>query len=261
MRSSLLLRAGLAAAGALILAGAAGCAIHIPPPASAAIAPTDPDRAWAAVLARFVDEKGGIDFAGLSKDPADLETYVGYLSRVSPASDPGRFPTPEMKLAYWINAYNALAMYNVIRSGMPPDLYAVRVRFFYRNRFQLGGAYISLYDLENKVIRPLGDPRVHAALNCMARGCPRLPREPFRGDLLDAELQATTQYFFGEERNVGLEPDKKTVRFNQILEFYREDFLKKAPTLTAFVNRYRSSPIPEDWKVEFTPYDWRLNSR
>ena len=261
MRSSRLLRAALPAAALLVLSGSAGCAIQVPPPKAAAIAPANPDDAWASVLSRFVDGQGRIDFAGLARDPADLETYVEYLSRVSPASDPGRFPTSQLQMAYLINAYNALAMFNVLRSGMPADLHAVRVRFFYRHHFLLGGSSISLYDLENKVIRPLGDPRVHAALNCMAKGCPRLPREPFRADLLDAELQATTQYFFNEERNVRLEPEKKTVRFNQILQFYKEDFLKKAPSLIAFANRYRASPIPEDWKVEFIPYDWRLNSR
>jgi hypothetical protein len=243
----------------LVLAGA--CAVRVPPPHAARGEAADPDSAWAAVLSRFVDEKGRIDFAGLAREPGDLERYVAHLSRVGPASEPGRYPTPEARLAYWINGYNALAMYNAIRSGMPPDLYKVRVRFFYRDSFLLDGSYISLYDLENKVVRPLGDPRVHAALNCMARGCPRLPREPFRADMLDAELEATNQYFFNEERNVRLDPEKKTVHLNQILEFYTEDFLKKAPSLIAWVNRYRSSPIPGDWKVAFIPYDWRLNSR
>ena len=152
-------------------------------------------------------------------------------------------------------------MYNTIRSGMPRDLNAVKVRFFYKNRFQLGGSDISLYDFENKVIRPIGDPRVHFALNCMARGCPRLPREPFRADMLDAELEASAQYFFSEDRNVKLEPDRKTVRLSQILQFYTDDFLKKVPSLIACANKYRQDKIPEGWKVEFIPYDWQLNSQ
>ena len=241
---------------------AAGCAIRVPPPRNVSIpAPDPPDRAWASVLSRFVDSTGRIDFAGLAREPGELEAYVAWLSRVSPVSDPGKFPTAGLAMAYWINAYNALAMYNAVRSGLPPDLHKVRVRFFYRDRFLLGGSYISLYDLENKVIRPLGDPRVHSALNCMARGCPRLPREPFQADMLDAELEATTQYFFNEERNVQLDPARKVIRVSQILEFYREDFLEKAPSLHAFISKYRSSPVPADWKVEFIPYDWRLNSQ
>ena len=38
---------------------------------------------------------------------------------------------------------------------------------------------MSLYTLENDVIRPLGDERVHFALNCMVVSCPRLPRVAF----------------------------------------------------------------------------------
>jgi hypothetical protein len=238
-----------------------GCAISIPPPTTAAGAPASPEKAWGLVLSRFVDEKGRIDFAGMAKDPADLETYVAFLARVSPASDPQSFPTPQARLAFYINAYNALAMFDVLRSGQPPDLGAVKVRFFYRNRFRLGGSSTSLYHLENEVIRPMGDPRVHAALNCMARGCPRLPREPFRADLLDAQLDAGAREFFNEERNVKLEPERATVRFSQILEFYASDFLKKAPSLIAFADDYREQKIPADWKVEFLPYDWRLNAQ
>jgi hypothetical protein len=51
------------------------------------------------------------------------------------------------------------------------------------------------------------------------------------------------------------------VRLSQILQFYTDDFLKKAPSLIAFVNRYRDVKIPEGWKVEFIPFDGRLNSQ
>jgi hypothetical protein len=240
---------------------ALACAVRVPPPRLTEQETAAPDKAWASVLSRFVDEKGRIDFAGMARDPHDLEVFVAWLAKVSPAAQPGSFPTPESRLAYDINAYNALAMYDTIRSGMPRDLNAVKVRFFYKNRFQLGGSDISLYDFENKVIRPMGDPRVHFALNCMARGCPRLPREPFRADMLDAELEASAQYFFNEDRNVKLEPDRKTVRLSQILQFYTDDFLKKAPSLIAYVNKYHQDRIPDGWNVEFIPYDWQLNAQ
>jgi hypothetical protein len=106
---------------------------------------------------------------------------------------------------------------------------------------------------KNKVIRPLGDPRIHTALNCMARGCPRLPREPFQADMLDAELNATTQFFFNEERNVQVDPARKAVRFNQILEFYTEDFLKKAPSLIAYANSTAPRPSRKTGKSSSFP--------
>ena len=51
------------------------------------------------------------------------------------------------------------------------------------------------------------------------------------------------------------------MRLSQILQFYTDDFLKKAPSLVAYVNKYRQDKIPEAWKVEFIPYDWQLNSQ
>lgn len=244
----------------------AGCAVNVAPPKTAAgeagtARAVAPEKAWANVLTKYVDETGKIDFLALSKDRADLDAYVSWIGRVSPANTAASFPTKESRLAYYLNAYNALAMYNVLESGMPKDLNAVKVRFFYRNKLGIGGEKMSLYDLENKIIRPMGDPRVHFALNCMVRGCPRLPREPFRADQLDMELQATAQYFLNEPRNVELQPDKQTVRFSQILQFYTEDFLKQSPSLIAYANGYRESKIPDGYKVEYIPYDWILNQK
>jgi len=259
--------AGVAASAILLLA-LGGCAVNVPPPKTAAAtagaaAPDDAaiQKGWADVLSKYVDDSGKIDFISLSKDRAGLDAYVAWIGRVSPANTPAAFPTKDARLAYYINAYNALAMYNVLESGMPKDLNAVKVRFFYRNKLGIGGEKMSLYDLENKIIRPMGDPRVHFALNCMVRGCPRLPREPFRADQLELELQATAQYFLNEPRNVEIQADKQTVRFSQILQFYTEDFLKKSPSLIAYANGYRESKIPESYKVDFIPYDWTLNQK
>lgn len=244
-----------------LLLASFGCAINVKTPKTAAAGPASPQAAWAKVLSRYVDENGRIDFADVAKNPADLETYVAYVARVNPESDTSAFPTRESKLAYDLNAYNALAMYNVILFGIPPELESGKIRFFYRTNFEVGGKRMSLYALENKIIRPMGEPRVHFALNCMVRGCPRLPREPFHAERLDLELEAVAQYFFQEARNVKLEPEKQVVRFSQILQFYTEDFLKMAPSLIDYANKYREEKIPKTWKVEFIPYDWTVNKQ
>jgi hypothetical protein len=211
------------------------------------------------VLDARVDELGRIDFSGVAEDPADLDVYVAWVAAVSPESSPGTFPSPETRLAYYLNAYNALAMYNVIQSGVPATLADRKFRFFYRDRLVMGGRRISLYELENGIVRPLGDPRIHFALNCMVRGCPRLPRVPFEAARLDAQLDEAAWLFLGEERNVRLDPSAKTVHFSEILRFYTKDFLAKAPSLIEYANRYRSEPIPADYKVRFIPYDWTVN--
>lgn len=233
----------------------ASCASNVSTPRPAIESLASPEGAWGSVLSRAVDDGGRIDFAGISSDPANLDAYVAWLSR---AQTP---PAREAKLAHLLNAYNALAMYNAVRSGIPAELDSRKVKFFYRDRFELGGRRISLYALENLGIRPLGDPRVHFALNCMARSCPRLPKEPFRAETLDADLDRLAREFCNDPRNVTTDPAAKVVRFSEILKFYTEDFLKAAPSLIAYANRYRDEKIPEDYRVEFIPYDWTLNKQ
>jgi hypothetical protein len=250
---------------AAVLAAAAfalgGCAVAVPPPKTAAAGPEAANAAWGAVLEHFVDDEGRIAFDRLAVDRGDLDRYVAYLAVTDPESSPSAFPRGEDVLAFYLNAYNALAMYNAIESGIPPELETIKVRFFYRDRLRLGGRSISLYALENSIIRPLGEPRVHFALNCMVRGCPRLPRKPFEGATLDADLEAGARLFFSEERYVRLDASRRTVFLSQILEWYEKDFLARARSLTAYVDRYRGEPIPADWRVAFIPYDWKLNSQ
>jgi Protein of unknown function, DUF547 len=74
---------------------------------------------------------------------------------------------------------------------------------------QVGGEAISLYDYENKVIRALGDPRIHFALNCMSVSCPVLPREVFTPEKLNAQLDREAKKFFAEPRNVAVNEAKK----------------------------------------------------
>jgi len=215
---------------------------------------------WQAVLQDFVNDQGQVDFKGLQAQPGDLNAYVAWVARYSPTSHPQLFDSRNKALAYYLNSYNALAMYNVLADGLPESLSGLtKVNFFYFRELKVGGRWISLYDYENKVIRPLGDERVHFALNCMAAGCPHLPRRPFVADQIEAVLDHEAHMFFANRKNLEVDHQAKTVRISEILDFYTEDFLARAPSLIAYVNRYLDTPIPEDYRVEFIPYDWRVN--
>ena len=220
----------------------------------------DPDATWAAVLEEFVDDRGRVDFHGLAQNPRDLHATVAHIYATGPRSSPYRYPDRDDRITYYINAYNALAMFNVIESGVPNDLFGLnKVDFFVLQRITIDGEERSLYGLENNVIRPLGEERIHFALNCMVVGCPRLPREPFAADRLDQQLEREAAYFFSEPRNLTVDHDNRTVYLSGILDFFTEDFLAVEPNLIAYVNRYRDEPIPEDYDVAFFDYDWTIN--
>jgi hypothetical protein len=146
----------------------------------AAMTTRDWETIWTKVLSRYVDDEGTIDFAGLRADRSHLDQVVAFVATIDPASAPERVFTRQSQLAYYINAYNALAMYGVLEAGIPKSFGGLRkFSFFYLRTFTIGAQSISLYDFENKVIRPLGEERVHFALNCMVVSCPRLPRRAF----------------------------------------------------------------------------------
>lgn len=235
-------------------------------PASAAPGQSDLDvRAWQAlwtdVLQRNVDDEGRIDFATLSHDHSELDRIVAFINDHDPVSAPALFPTHNARLAYYIDAYNALAMWGVIKDGIPQTLgWLKRIQFFYFQTFVIGGRVISLYDLENKVIRPMGEARVHFALNCMTVSCPRLPRTAFSSGDLDLKLESAARYFLHEPRNVMVDEKKQQILVSAIFNFYTGDFLVLAPSLIAYINRYQTDPVP-DYPVQFAEYDWTVNDR
>ena len=246
--------------GALALVFLAGCASVSRPSGVQSTAGSPPYQAWARVLDKHVDSEGRVNFAAVKNDRSDLDHFVAYVFDNGPNNRPELFPTPQAVLAFHINAYNALAMHKVIESGIPQSLAGLKkVTFFAFGKVQVGGEKISLYDYENKVIRALGDPRIHVALNCMSVGCPRLPKDVFLADTLDAQLDRESVRFFAEPRNVSVNINARTLTLSEILKFYTSDFLSKAPSLGAYVNLYRQIKVPEDYAVEFSNYDWTIN--
>lgn len=241
---------------------ASGCTTLVPAPAVRERPSVEPIESWARVLERFVDNQGRVNFAALARDRADLDRYVAWIYVYGPANQPQQYPSASHVMAFHLNAYNALAMYNVIESGIPQTNSGfAKVRFFFLRKIKVAGEEMTLRGYENDVIRKLGDPRVHFALNCMSVSCPRLPRAPFAAGRLEQQLERETRFFFSEPRNLRADDAARTVRLSEILDFFPEDFLATAPSLISYVSRYRQPPVPESYKVKFIPYDWTINKQ
>lgn len=251
--------------------GMGGCATQVPLPGGGGAAVGSDEAAaeraasaWARVLDRFVDAQGEVDFAALAADRADLDTVVRQVA----ATSHDRLTGWPAQMAWLINAYNALSMFNVIDSGIPDSHAGLnKLKFFISRQFNIGGRWLSLYSFENEVIRPLGrqqaDPRLHFALNCSAVSCPVLPRQPFSADGLDTELTREARAFFARPGNFRIDTASRTVWLNEILAFYTEDFVPvPAHSLITYANRFAPEAAPLDFAVRFTPYDWTIaNSR
>ncbi|MEM1190419.1 MAG: DUF547 domain-containing protein [Pseudomonadota bacterium] len=222
-------------------------------------------EAWARVLERYVDDEGRTDFIALAENSADLKQVVDVVAEFGPNSNPESFSSRDAVLAYHANSYNALAMYGVIDEGIPAGFnsFFKRAGFFKFRKVRIDGGNTNLYDYENRVIRPLGEPRIHFALNCMVRDCPRLPQQPFPAEGLDDVLEAASWEFFSKPRHLQLDHDKKRVNVSAILDFYTEDFVPsgRARDLGGYINRYLKQPLPTDYKIGFIKYDWTINQQ
>lgn len=239
------------------------------------------------VLQRFVNDTGRVDYTALQQQTGDLEQYSGLLATYSPDSHPELFPTEHDRLAYWINAYNAAAITNVLAHYPIASVADVRrpwaffflprkSGFFLFQRLTLGGATTSLYTLENRVIRKrFDDPRIHFALNCASLGCPHLPQHTFRAADLETQLDRETRAFVAEARNVRIDHATNTVWLSEIFKWYKKDFLgwyrRAHPQHEATLLHYITAYLPADkaaelqqaapYRIRFVPYDWCLNDQ
>jgi hypothetical protein len=220
---------------------------------------------WAQVLTQHVDEQGRVDFSAIAAQPAHLESYIEAVADYGPRTAPAQFNDAATVLAYHINTYNAQAMYGVIERGIPEgfDSFFKRTSFFRLRTVLIDGEETNLQNYENKVIRPLGEPRAHFVLNCMVRDCPRLPRKPFVAQSLAEDLEIATREFFQHPGKLHVEQGAQVVRLSAILDFYTEDFVAsgKAADLPAYVNRYIDKPLPAGYRVKFFDYDWTINKQ
>lgn len=265
--------------------GALAVALAVSPARGvAAAAPRPAYEDYRAVLMAFVDANGFVDYAGLRDQRAFLDDFVIYLGQL----DPGTYEAwsrPD-KIAFWINAYNALTLRAIIdhypiQPASPNGSYPVNsIRqipgVFDQVRVIVMGQSQTLQYIETKHLRrDLGEPRVHMALVCAAVSCPRLRNEPYEGARLDAQLDDQVRTFLADARHFRIDRGKGTVRVSEIFRWYAEDFAApKVPrndraalersALVHFAARYVAAAdraFLEKARIEYVPYDWTLNEQ
>lgn len=229
------------------------------------------------VLKERVDDEGLVDYATLQEDRDRFDRYIALLGAYSPQSHPDLFPSDSVKLAYWINAYNAFTMAGVLAHYPVQSVTKIRPAFaFFRAiKFIAGGRELALDNIEHGIVRPeFREPRVHFALNCASMSCPKLPRHAFHPAKLDAELADACKQFVAEDRNVLVNPDERTLTLSMVFKWYEGDFLdwltrEKAlenPVITDYVKLCAHGEKLRflkrgDYRIDYFPYDWTLNDR
>jgi hypothetical protein len=221
--------------------------------------------AFASLLNQYVDSNGNVDYTGWkTNDKESLKLYLESLTQ----ADPDKKTTREHKLAYWINAYNALTIYGILEKYPTSSIRNHTSRLFGYNiwkdlKLQVADIAYSLDDIEHKVLRKMQEPRIHFAIVCASHSCPQLLSEAYTQDKLNEQLNDNALNFFSNEDNFRIDEKKRIIYLSSILDWFSEDFGDNTAEVIESIRNF----LPESeneishWKVRYLPYSWKLNDQ
>ena len=177
-----------------------------------------------------------------------------YISQLEGLTDQIGWSRNE-KLAYWINLYNAATVRLIVQNhavrsitdingGKPWDKKVVTV----------GPKNYTLNQIENDIIRPnFNEPRIHFAINCAAKSCPKLMNSAFIPDNLNSQLTKQAKSFVNGSKN---DISANKIIISKIFEWYADDF---GVSVIDYINKYSTVKIEVNTTIEYKEYNWDLN--
>jgi hypothetical protein len=218
------------------------------------------NQIYASLLKKHVSNNR-VNYDGFKKDEKLFDEYLAVLSRTHVKSLSGN-----KLFAFYINAYNAFTIKLVLTKY--PDINSIKeIGGFFSNPWSkkfilLQGRTVSLDHIEHDILRPkFKDPRVHFAINCASKSCPRLRDEPYDGETLDDQLDDQAREFINDKKNNFIKED--TLFTSKIFKWFKKDF---SDNLLLFIKRYASEGLKEklnssgeNIKISYLNYDWSLN--
>jgi len=225
-------------------------------------------RIWDELLQRYVDDLGRVNYRRWKAEAADvLRVWLESLADVDLAD----LTDADARLALWLNAYNAIAISQVLEvypiASIRPKVLGIPnwlsfLDFFTRSNTIIGGKKYSLNQIEHAILRPeFAEPRIHFALVCASVGCPLLRRGAYFPESVRTQLEADASRFIHNPDKVRYDAQKKTLYLSKIFKWYEEDFVKAAGSVAEYVGGYLGpeAAVGDGWAIVFLPYDWNLN--
>jgi len=259
----------------LLLAGLIYLSISIAVPSQSANSSPFDHSLLTQILQEFVSREGWINYQGL-KDLGSGKLAL-YVERLEKASLSGM--SQEELMAFYINAYNAFTL-KLIVDNYPlesirkiPDLSGIAGFGQWKKAlWSLNNKKLSLDTIEHKILRPMGDPRIHFALVCAAKSCPDLAPRAYTAENLDEMLETQGRRFNQSSKGLQISSEKRfltsvpVLKLSSIYKWFRKDFFKVSEDLPHFVHPYANAGVKafieknkKDLKIEYMDYDWSLN--
>lgn len=211
---------------------------------------------WDGLLQEFVSSNGTVNYKGMKRKMDVLDEYLIQLRDNGPAADWSK----NEKKAYYINAYNAYCIKFVLTKYPVASVNDINFsgKEIWDFKFvKLGDKTITLRFLENDLLRPMGDPRIHFAINCASVSCPKLANTAYTADNVNSMMNKMAKAFINDASKNSL--TAKKIKISKIFEWYKEDFTKGGESLIDYINKYSDVTIAPGAKIEYLEYNWSLN--
>lgn len=226
---------------------------------------------WQVLVTRFASGDG-VDYRNFARVQRLLEGYLGRIARARP----DLWSIPSEALAFYLNAYNAIAIHQVIQHYPVGSLPEIPLAF--ARPYPVGRELLSLNTLLHAKIRAFGDPRVHAAVVPAARSAPRL--RAFTSTELDQELDVAMRALLADPvRGPRGADEGQPVQLSPIFHCFAGDFAApdRMPDLVMNMRGYLRPEIALPYlrpyippavvdhlkrpgtRMTWLPYDWSLN--
>jgi len=210
------------------------------------------------LLARHVDERGMVDYAAWKAgDEAALRACVETFAGLDPDA-----MGADARKAYWINVYNAVTILAVLEHYPVASIKDIDDVW---DDYGFGPEDLSLNHIEHKILRPMGDPRIHAAIVCASKGCPPLRNEAYEPERLDAQLDDNCRVWLTDPGR-GLRIADGEARVSSVFHWFDEDFPDGDEGTLRWIARY----VPDaqarrlragDLDLAELDWDWSLNAQ
>lgn len=239
---------------------------------AAAVSMSEIDHSsWNRLLQTFVDESGAVNYAAWKQSREGMQLLEGYINLLSTASL-RKAAAREDQMAYWVNAYNAITVKGILQEYPTTSIRNHTAKLGGYNIWKdlllnVGGQQVSLDSIEHKALRPMGDPRIHFAIVCASKGCPRLLNEAYVGRTLNEQLDKNASHFFSLPQNFQYVPQARAFKLSAILQWFGSDFgADQAAQLNAIAKYLPTREAQEAAQanavaVSFLDYSWELNEQ
>ncbi|MBW4685029.1 MAG: DUF547 domain-containing protein [Komarekiella atlantica HA4396-MV6] len=227
-------------------------------------------KLWDTLLRQYVDQQGCVDYlAWKTEQPQVLADWLSSLKQLHLESN----STPLEELALWINLYNAFTISTILErypiKSIRPKILGVPnwigfLWFFQRRVYEVFGRRYSLAQIENKILRDkFQEPRIHFSIVCASVGCPLLRAGAYFPEQVIEQLDEDARRFINNSEKVCYDSLSKTLYCSKIFKWYRQDFLKVAPSIPEYIRSYLETDLPltASTPISYLYYDWSLNQR